>query len=104
MVRVRNTLMPIIARTRTSTYITCNNLRKPVIPKITLTTDGAKADIYVVKHSSVGETRDLIARGVTGVCPNGTVFEQGENIIVVTPTAGATLPIGVRIEYQEGGL
>lgn len=100
--KLKHALTVIYRTVDTETFITCHNLRKAVIPKITITTDGGKADIYTFKQS--GGNRILLAAGVTGVCPNSPVFEEGENIIIVRPTAGATLPVGVRIEYQEGGL
>lgn len=78
------------------TAINCHNLRKSVIPKITLTTVGAEATI------SFGE--NYTSEAFKHECPDELIFEEGQNVITVIPTANSVLPLGVRIEYQEGSL
>lgn len=69
--------------------IVCSNLKKSVVPTITL--DG-EANIVFGNYSTTrnGTFKD-----------DNILFLEGQNIIVVTPTSGT---INITIEYQERGL
>lgn len=86
----------VIYRTITEeTAINCRNLKKTVEAKIEFTTDGAKGEV-----SLGGESSSEFER----VCKDTVLFSEGDNVLTVKPSSGATLPMGVRIEYQEGSL
>lgn len=70
--------------------ILCVNLRKNVIPRITLS---GKATVKFGNYSSsmnAGSNRDT-----------NIVFVKGQNVLTITPVSS---PINVSIEYQERGL
>lgn len=77
------------------TIINCPNLKKTVTPSITFTTVGAKGTV------SLGEQE---SSEFTSVCEDEVIFGAGDNLLKVTPTADAKLPMGVRVEYREGSL
>lgn len=86
----------VIYRTITEeTVINCRNLKKTVEAKVEFTTDGANGTISLGgKESSEFER----------VCEDTVLLVEGDNVLTVKPSSGATLPMGVRIEYQEGSL
>ena len=71
----------------TSGTITCSNLRRRVVPKIT--TDAA------IQVAFGGNT---YAFGIGSFSNTGIVFEQGDNILAITGTANVT------VTYQEARL
>lgn len=79
------------------TVITCRNLRKTVIPKISFTTVGALGCVVWNGEESHSFNKDLPDDFLVS-------FTEGENIVTVKPSGGSTLPLGVMIEYQEGSL
>ncbi len=93
--KLKQAVTVIYATISKESVICCPNLKKTAIPKITFTTAGAKGTVAIGEQES---------REFTSVCDDEVIFGEGENLLTVTPSAGATLPIGVRIEYQEGGL
>lgn len=77
--KLKHATTVIYTAVSTTTHINCPNLKMVVVPKITL------SDIKCT---------------VTGA----DLFKEGDNIVTITPKSGATLPIMVTIEYQEGSL
>ena len=95
--KLKHALTVIYKSISAETVINCKNTRKTVIPKISFTTAGAKGKISVAGQES---------SEFTGTLPETftVIFGEGENVIKANPSAGATLPMGVRIEYREGSL
>lgn len=72
-----------------ATVINCHNLRKRVIPKITVS---AETNIKFGNYS----------KSFTGsITDDNIIFAEGQNILTVTPSSGS---ITILIEYREGEL
>lgn len=81
------TISDVISATKN---IVCVNLRKSVVPKITVSAE------TTIKF---GNYQIVVLSG--SITDDNIVFKQGQNILTVTPVTGS---ISIVIEYQERGL
>ena len=89
--KYKEAITTVLRTITASTNIVCSNLKKSVVPKITVNNEVSIAfGNNYNKTRSAGEYTD-----------DEIIFKEGSNTIVVTPKVGSTT---VKIEYQERGL
>ncbi len=95
--KYKNAITIVTNQITGATSISCQNLRKQVVPTIT-----ASSEVTLVwgitEENSEGTYQKVFSGTITD---DNIIFKQGENIVKFTPTGESAL---ITIEYQERGL